>query len=178
MVVTNDAEIAHRVRALRNHGQDPDASPSDFIIPGYNCRLTDIQAALGVTQMARLDDIIARRRAAAGRYDMLFADSPVTPPAALPGVEHVYQTYAVLLPREAASRRTDIISTLRARGIEVTLGTHHMPLVRHLRERYGFREGDFPVTDDVAARTLALPLHSKLTPGDQRAVAAELLAAL
>jgi dTDP-4-amino-4,6-dideoxygalactose transaminase len=178
MIVTDDDDVAHRLRVLRNHGQDPDAASPDFIGPGYNCRLTDVQGALGVTQMAKLDRIIAARRTMASCYDTLFAGTPVRPPIALPGVWHVYQTYAVLLPEQAAPYRAEIIATLRARDIEVNIGTHHMPLIRYLRERYGFTAGDFPVSDEVAARIVALPLHSGLSDADQELVAAELLAAI
>lgn len=178
MIVTDDDDIARRARMLRNHGQDPDAASPDFIDAGYNYRLTDLQGALGMTQMAKLERIIATRRAMASRYDALFAGTPVRPPVALPGVHHVYQTYAVLLPKQAASRRAEIIATLRARGIEANIGTHHMPLVRYLRERHGFTPGDFPVTDDVAARIVAIPLHSGLSAADQDFVATELLAAV
>jgi dTDP-4-amino-4,6-dideoxygalactose transaminase len=178
MIVTDDQAIARRVRALRNHGQDTDTSPPEFVVPGYNYRMTEMQGALGATQIAKLDEMITCRRAAAARYDALFADTVVTPPAALRGVSHVYQTYAVLLPAEAARHRPDIITALRERGIEAAIGTHHMPLLRHFRERYEFRVGDFPVTDDIAARALALPLHSHLLPAEQEVVAEALLAIL
>lgn len=67
----NDPELGRRLRALRNHGQDPDATPADFILPGFNYRMTEFQAALGFTQMRKLDRVINARRRLAAHYDKL-----------------------------------------------------------------------------------------------------------
>jgi dTDP-4-amino-4,6-dideoxygalactose transaminase len=178
MLTTNDAALARRLRILRNHGQDPDAATPDFVAAGFNLRLTDFQAALGVTQLAKLDPLVEKRRALARRYTELFAGSPVAAPREPVGSRHVYQSYAVLLPPGAAKRRADIIATLRDRGIETTIGTYHMPLTTFFRTRGGYAPGDFPVTDDVAGRALSLPLHSGLSDDDQMQVARALLAVL
>lgn len=178
MLTTNDAGLARRLRILRNHGQDPDADTPDFVAAGFNLRLTEFQAALGVTQLAKLERIIGQRRAVARRYDALFANSPLTPPREPPNTRHVYQTYAVLLPVAVAPRRSALIARLRERGVETTIGTHHMPLTTYFRGRGGYKPGDFPVTDDVAGRSLALPMHTQLTPEDQEQVVRELTTAL
>jgi len=170
MVTTDDAALARTLRMLRNHGQDPDAGAPDFVVPGYNLRMTEFQAALGSAQMAKLDRLVESRRAQAARYDRLLAGSPVTPPGSLPGSRHVYQSYAALLPAAAAPRRAAIIAGLKEQGIETTLGTYHMPLITYFRTRYGFAPGDFPVTDDVAARAISLPLYEALAPADQERV--------
>ena len=174
-ISTNDARIARRVRALRNHGQDPEAATPDFIMPGYNLRLTEFQAVLGTGQLKRWSDIIAARRRTAQRYDNLLASVAVTVPRALELASHTYQSYVVLLPKEAASRRGAIVSGMRDHGIEVTIGTYHIPLTTYYRQQYGYRVGHFPVADDVAARALALPLHSKLQPDQQEEVVHELV---
>lgn len=173
-ITTNDDALAHKLRALRNHGQDPDASAPDFIMPGFNYRLTEFQAALGVTQMEKLDRIIAARRSGAERYDGLLANSPVRPSVVANPAEHVYQSYVVLLPEAAAPMRQDLIQQLRSRGVETNIGTWHMPLTTFFRTRYGFRPGDFPVADAVFARSLALPLHEMLTEGEQARVVRDL----
>lgn len=178
VVTTDDAAIARRVRVLRNHGLDPDAPAPDFVAPGYNVRMTEFQAALGVTQMAKLDRVVAARRAGAARYDRLLAGTGVEIPAALAPEAHVYQSYVPLLPREAAPRRAEIIAALRERGVETTIGTYHMPLTRYFRERGGHAPGDFPVTDDVAARALSLPLFEALTAEAQETVVRELVSLL
>lgn len=171
IVTTDDAEAARRLRALRNHGQDPAAPAPDFVLPGFNNRMTEMQGALGVTQMPKLDRVISARRRAAARYDQLFAGSEYETPAVADPSAHVYQSYVVLLPPRLAARRRELIAEAKERGIETTIGTWHMPLITYYRSRYGFRPGDFPVADDVFARSLTLPLHERLTEAEQGQVA-------
>jgi perosamine synthetase len=175
IITTNDARIARTLRTLRNHGQDPDATTADFVTPGFNVRLTEFQAALGLTQLQKLERIIQARRAAAARYDALFATSPLRAPRKLEGALHVYQSYVLTLPEALASERTRIIANLKARGIEATIGTYHMPMTTYFRLRGGFKPGDFPVTDQVAACALSLPLFETITEHEQRTVAETLI---
>jgi len=177
-VVTDDAALASRLRALRNHGQDPDSPSPDFILPGFNCRMTEFQAALGLTQMAKLDRIIAARRKLAAHYDELLSGTPLEPPAVAPGSEPVYQSYVALMPCGAAERRAGLIRAMKERGIETTIGTWHMPMTTYFRERYGYKSGDFPVADDVFERSITLPLYETLTLEQQEEVVAALLACL
>lgn len=178
MLVTGDVGLARRLRILRNHGLDPDAATPDFVAAGFNLRLTEFQAALGVTQMAKLEPTLERRRALAKRYSELFAGSPVVTPREPAGSRHVYQTYAVLLPPDAARQRSALIAELRRQEIETTIGTYHMPLTTFFRSRGHYAPGDFPATDDIAGRALALPLHGRLSDEDQTRVASTLLASL
>lgn len=171
LITTNDAGIARQLRALRNHGQDPDASSPDFIMPGFNYRLTEFQAALGLTQLKKLERIIAARRRLARAYDRLLTDTPVQPPMRAGGSEPVYQSYVALVPPETATHRTDLIRHLKEQGIETTIGTWHMPLTTYFRSRYGYREGDFPIADQVFKRSLTLPLYERLTEQEQNHVA-------
>jgi perosamine synthetase len=175
MITTSDANLARRLRALRNHGLDPTAAGPDFILPGFNCRMTEFQAALGMSQLARFDDILADRRAKAAHYDGLLAGSPVMPPARVSGQTPVHQSYVVMLPAEAAGRRSAIIQALKAHGIETTIGTWHLPLTTYFRTRYGARVGDFPGTDLAFERSLTLPLHHRLTHADQAFVVRHLI---
>ena len=175
MVTTDDDALARRVRILRNHGLDPDNRVPDFVEPGYNLRLTEFQAALGSSQMAKLERIIAARQLAAARYDALLARTELTAPAALPGSRHVYQSYVALLPPEAAARRGEIIADLRAREVETTIGTYHIPLTTYYRSRFGFQPGDFPAADDVDRRSISLPLFESITLEQQRTVVESLL---
>jgi len=178
MITTNDANLARSLRALRNHGLDPDAASPDFIMPGFNYRLTEFQGALGITQLAKLDDLIKERRERAARYDVLLAESDVVIPAVRDDATAVYQSYVVRLPNWSAPRRAEIIAGLKASGIETTIGTWHIPLTNFYRNRYGHRPGEFPVTDQVFHSSLTLPLHHQLTADEQRYVVEQLLLAV
>lgn len=158
------------VRSLRNHGLDPEAPVPDFVRPGFNYRLSEVQAALGIVQLSRLTTLIARRRAIAAWYSQELADTGLgTPSPGAPG-SHVFQSYVVQLPPALAPMRAELIARLRTGGVEVTIGTYHMPGLRYYRERYGDRTGEFPVGEAVAARSLSLPMHGELRDEDVQCV--------
>jgi dTDP-4-amino-4,6-dideoxygalactose transaminase len=177
-VVTNSAEIAAQVRALRNHGQAPNAPKPDFVLPGFNYRLTEFQAALGRAQMAKLDRLLTVRHQLAGHYHALLDNTGVLCPVAPQQSAHTYQSYVVLLPTTTAEQRDRAVAYLRSSGVEAGTGTHHLPLTTYWRRTLGCREGDFPGADMVAARAVTLPLHTGLSSDDQRRVVAALQAAL
>lgn len=174
VITTNDATLVRRLRLLRNHGQDPEASSPDFVEPGYNMRLTEFQAALGSTQMGKVERIITSRRASAARYDKLFEGAAIDSPQALPDSRHVYQSYVILLPRESVLSRAELIADLKTRKIETTIGTYHLPLTTYFRRTGGFKVGDFPVTDDVFARSISLPLFETLAAEQQELIVSTL----
>ena len=176
LITTGDDTLARRLRALRNHGLDPAAPAPDFVMPGHNYRITEFQAALGSTQLAKFPRILAARRAGAENYDRLLDGTRLQPPGRKDGNDHVFQSYVTLLPREAAPRRPDIIRRAREAGVELQVGTIHMPLTTYYRHRYGHKAGDFPVTDDVAARALTLPLYEGITHEQQAEVVRTALA--
>jgi len=178
MVVTNDVGLANRLRCLRNHGLDPEATTPDFIAPGFNYRLTEFQAAMGFTQMHKLERVIGARRDKAGIYDKLLSGTEIRPPDGAANSMPVYQSYVVSLPSTAATRRASVICRLKERGVETTIGTWHMPLARYFRTRYGYRDGDFPVTDRVFAASLTLPLHEQLNADLQQSVVHHLVEAI
>ena len=174
-VTTSRPELARRLRTLRNHGLDPLSTAPDFVMPGFNYRLTEFQAAMGLVQMKRLSELVGQRRRAAAEYDRLLEGTGIREPLALESSAHIYQAYVVMLPRPAADRQPQIISRLRSRSIEVGIGTHHIPLTRFWAQQGGYAKGQFPVTDDVVGRAIALPMHSKITVDEQRRVVAALL---
>ena len=155
---------------FRNHGLDPDAPTPDFVLAGLNQRMTEFQAALGRTQLRKLDWLIAQRRELAERYNRLLDGSGVRYPLAKSPSTHVFQAYVVLIPGDRAHDRDAIIARMRAAGVEVSIGTHHIPLLRYYRATFGYKPGDFPVTDAVAGSAIALPLHAHLTSDDQSRV--------
>lgn len=171
VIVTDDARTARRLRALRNHGQDPDSPTVDFILPGFNNRMTEFQGALGASQMSKLDRVIAARRALSAKYDGMLDAALERPGARGADERHVFQSYVALLPRELAGSRTEYIAQLRKAGVEAQIGTWHVPLIRYYRERYGYELGAFPVCDDVAQRAITLPLYEGMSEEDQREVA-------
>lgn len=174
IIATNDPKLVRRLRALRNHGQNPEVSSPDFIMPGLNYRMTEFQAALGLTQMRKLDRIIASRSRLAANYGQLLMNTEVQPPLLRAGSQPVYQSYVVLLPVESAARRDELISRLNDAGIESSIGTCHMPLTHFYRTHYDYKVGDFPVTDKVFVRSLALPLYERLSEDDQRRIVSNL----
>jgi dTDP-4-amino-4,6-dideoxygalactose transaminase len=96
----------------------------------------------------------------------------------VPGARHVYQSYVVQLPASQASHRGELIASMKASGIETTVGTYHMPLTTFFRRRGQFKTGDFPATDEVASRAVTLPLYDRLIPADQAEVIAALMRSL
>ncbi|NWF65654.1 MAG: DegT/DnrJ/EryC1/StrS family aminotransferase [Chloroflexi bacterium] len=175
LITTNDAHLARQARILRNHGLDPDSPTPDFIAAGYNLRMTEFQAALGSAQMKKLDRLVEARRQGAARYDQLLAGSEITPPAVRNGAHHVYQSYVALLPQAVAPKRAEIIAALKSKGIETTIGTYHMPLTTYFRKKGHHQPGDFPVTDEISARSVSLPLYERITREDQQQVVAALM---
>lgn len=170
-IVTDDPTMARKLRALRNHGQDPGATEPDFILPGFNYRLTELQAALGASQMKKLDRIIAARIQLAANYQNFLSGTSLQLPVVGPGRQHIYQSYVTLLPDDHVDHRRTMIQGLKTEGIEITIGTWHMPLVSYYRNRYGHQPGDFPNTDEVFSRSMTLPLFETMTLDQQKKTA-------
>ena len=174
MVTTADAELAARIRRLCLHGMDRDAwqrfSVKSFrhyevVEPGFKSNMTDVQAALGIHQLAKLDRGLARRREIWAAYDEGLAGLPVeTPAAEEPGTVHARHLYSVLVER--GRPRDGVLDAL----IENRIGTgvHYRPVHLHTwyRERFGHRAGDFPNAEEIGERTLSLPLSAALTDAD------------
>lgn len=178
IITTDDPALARWLRALRNHGLDPDAPTPDFILPGFNYRLNELQAALGLTQLRKLERIIATRRRQASYYDTLLAGTSLQRPVVKAHLSSVYQSYVVLLPEQSAGHRQALITRLRDTGIEVTIGTWNMPMTTYFRQRYGYQAEAFPVAARVFARSLTLPLYEGLSEQSQQEVCEALLSAL
>lgn len=182
--VTNDDALAARMALLRSHGitrdpaqmtQEPDG-PWYYqqIDLGFNYRMTELQAALGVSQMARLDAYVARRHVLARRYDRLLADLPVTIPWQSPQGYSGLHLYVIRLHLDAiSSSHRAVFESLRAQGIGVNL--HYIPV--HLQPYYarmGFRSGDFPLAERYYAEAISLPLFPAMSDEDQDRVVAAL----
>lgn len=185
MALTNDPTLAARMERLRSHGITRDGSLMTHepdgpwyyqqIELGWNYRMTEMQAALGLNQQTRLAEFVDRRNALADRYDSLLADLPLDMPGRLDGTRSAFHLYVVRL-RDATQHRS-VYEALRADGIGVNL--HYIPV--HLQPYYralGFTDGDFPAAEAYYKRAMSIPLYPGLTAADQDRVAASLRKAL
>jgi UDP-4-amino-4,6-dideoxy-N-acetyl-beta-L-altrosamine transaminase len=184
MVLTNRPELAERLRRLRSHGmtRDPQQMTESSHGPwyyqqvelGFNYRITDLQAALGLSQLNKLDGFIERRRELAARYDRLLAYLPLTLPSAQPDAESAWHLYVVRLqPDRISLSHRQVFEGLRAAGVGVNL--HYIPL--HLQPYYrdlGFAEGDFPQAERYYAEAISLPLFPLLSDEQQDFVVEQL----
>ena len=163
MIVTNDDRVADFARAFRNHGQQLVDDSVEFVMPGDNLRLTDLQGAIGVSQMARLAGLVAARSWLADRYDTLLSGLRFQPQRRGSGA--AVQSYVALCPPGVVA--AEVISELRSRGIEATVGTNAIPFTRYYAKRYGIADDDLPHTVEVARRGITLPLYPQMTEADQ-----------
>jgi dTDP-4-amino-4,6-dideoxygalactose transaminase len=176
-IVPTDAAAAARLRSERNQGRAVDMGWLDHDRLGYNYRLSDLAAALGVAQVEKLDDLLARRAAVAALYsERLAGIEGVEVPIAGRGEEvRSWFVYVVALPAEVDRDAT--IARLAERGIASKAYLPCIHLFGHLRE-LGYREGQFPVAEAAAARSLALPFYPALGEAEVERVVGELAAAL
>lgn len=179
--MTNDARLAERLRLFRSHGitRDPRLMTHAPDGPwyyqqvelGYNYRITDLQAALGVSQMARVDDYVARRHAIADRYDALLMGLPVLTPLRHPDGRSALHLYVIRLAPEALERpgHRAVFEGLRARGVGVNL--HYIPVhTQPYYSKFGFAPGDFPASEAYYASAISLPMFPTLSEDDLRRV--------
>lgn len=169
IVTTDNPEIASIVMSLRNHGLDPDANRPDFIRAGYNLRMTEFQAALGVSQMAKLEGLMEGRRHKAQLYNDLLVGTKIASPGPV-NESHVFQSYVVSIPGLGAGGVGAVVKELENAGIQATIGTYNMPMTTFFRSKYGYEAGDFPGSDQAFASAVSLPLHHGLSDQDQRFV--------
>ena len=170
VVTTHSEELWRLLKSLRNHGRSYDERWFNHVRLGFNYRLTDIQAALGLGQLERLDEILSLRRAAAERYNALLAGIEGVETLAPDDEEHVRSWFVYVVKLARGVDRDVVTASLAAEGIEAG---HYVPCVHlqpYLRERYGFSEGVCPVAEETARRTLALPFFTGIGADDQERV--------
>jgi perosamine synthetase len=177
MVTTADVAIKERIDSERNQGRAPDMGWLDHDRLGFNYRLSDIACALGLAQLERLDDLLAARARVADAYREALAqiEGLELPCPDRGGDRRGWFVFVVQLPRGVD--RDETVVALRDRGVASKPYLPAIHLMTFYRERFGHREGEFPVCEDVAARSLALPFFPGLTEG-QVAQVAEALAAV
>jgi perosamine synthetase len=174
MVVSPDAAFKERVDSERNQGRAPDMGWLDHDRLGFNYRLSDIACALGLAQLEKLDALLAGRARVAARYNEALADVEdlELPCPDADGDRRSWFVYVVQLPQRVGRDAT--IEALRERGIDSKPYLPAIHLMSYYRESFGHREGEFPVCEDVSARSIALPFFPGLTEGEIDRVAGAL----
>jgi perosamine synthetase len=166
MLVTDDDRLAGFARRFRNHGLDVVDGVAEFVIAGANLRMTEMQGAIGVVQMTRIEGLIAARSDLAKRFDAELSKLGMTPQCRLPTT--AVQSYVTLVPD--GCQASVVIERLRDMGIESTIGTTAIPFSRHFSLRYGLTDRDLPVTRSISDRAVTLPLYPGMTDEDFDAV--------
>jgi perosamine synthetase len=174
MLTVFDPELAAALRSERNQGRAPDMSWVDHDRLGFNYRLTELQAALGIAQLEGLDERLQARAGAAAMYSERLAaldygapagegdpEGLVLPCADRDDERRSWFIYAVRL--SSAADRDAVVGDLAQRGVEAKAYMPCIHLMEHIRERYGYRQGQFPVAEDASARLLALPFFPSIT---------------
>jgi len=182
MAMTNDNGLAERMALLRSHGitRDPAYMTHEPDGPwyyqqidlGYNYRMTDLQAALGISQLKRLDEYVTRRHDIAKRYDRLLTDMPVTLPFQHPDCYSSWHLYVIRLQLDAmTTTHRAVFECLREHGIGVNL--HYIPVhTQPWYQRMGFKPGDFPEAERYYTEAISLPIYPTMTDEQQDQVVA------
>lgn len=173
VVTTNDAALADTLRILRNHGVGTAGGAMDFVTAGFNCRMTDMQAALVNGQIERLPQILAHKARIAQTYLRSLDGSLMQLPVVPDGQNHTWQTFHVVLPGHVS--RNQVIETLRQRGIGSNLGAQCIPATRHYALKYGIDAAAmFPNAHRAYCQGLAIPMHMHLTEEDAQIISKEI----
>lgn len=175
VVTTNDASLAQRLRIFRNHGITTDARERhekgnwayDLVALGYNYRLSDLQCALGISQLGKLDVWLERRRRIAARYNEAFASTPeIETPVVRSVSDAAWHLYVIKLNLDKLrAGRAEIFKALRAENIGVNV--HYIPVPWHpLYQQLGYAKGQWPVAEQAYERLISLPMFSAMTDVD------------
>lgn len=189
MALSNSEELANRMRRLRSHGITSDkalmhARPENEIWNyqqlelGFNYRMTDIHAALGLSQMSRIDEFVARRHDIAKQYDIELSSLPIITPLQSPKNYSSYHLYPVrIIESQVKKTQLQIYQSLLESGIGVNL--HYIPVHRQpYYESMGFKEGDFPIAEQLHREVISLPMYPMLTDNQFKATFDALAVAL
>jgi perosamine synthetase len=178
MLVTNNAEIAARADVMRNHGasvseEQRHLGPQPYILPafdelGFNYRMTDLQAAIGIVQLGKLDRFIAERERWARFYRQQLADIAWMRQPHVPNDRrHAWQSYVIYIdPETAPLPRNEIMARLHERGVATRPGMHAVHMLGFYAERFGYGVDDLPVARDCERNTMEIPVHNRMTEDD------------
>ena len=178
MVTTNNKELAGEVKALRNHGasvseEERHHGPQPYILPdfdllGFNYRMTDLQGAVGMVQLSKLDGFIEQRRGWANYYAQeLGGIRWLRVPSVPEGYRHGWQAYVCYVDESKSPMpRNEIMKALYSKGIHTRPGTHAVPMLGYYRRKFGFSADHFPGARDCGRYSMAIPLHNRMTGVD------------
>lgn len=178
MLTMRDDALAARAQVLRNHGasiseEQRHHGPQPWLLPafdelGYNYRMTDVQAAIGIVQLEKLDRFLEVRDARARWYADALADLDwLRLPKAPNDGRHAWQAFVTVVdPERAPVARNELMARLHARGVATRPGTHAIHMLGYYVDRYGFRADDFPGARDCERNTMAIPLHNRMSDED------------
>ena len=178
MVTTCDLELSARMDKLRNHGaeiseEQRHKGPRPYLLPefnllGFNYRMTDLQGAVGLVQLGKLDRFIAERQRWAEFYCERLADLPwLRMPVFPANGGHAWQAFVTTVdPATAPMLRNDLMERLQQRGIATRPGTHAVHMLNYYRDRFGLVPDDYPGARDCDANTMAIPLHNRMSAED------------
>jgi perosamine synthetase len=173
MVVTDNSEVAEAARSLRNQGRGEMGAWLEHERLGYNYRLNEMSAALGASQMKRFDTFLLRRELVARKYDeRLEGLEWIRTPIVMPNVRMSWFVYVVTL--DEGLERDAVMEMLEIEGVPCRGYFSPIHLQPYIQSRFGFQEGELPVTESIARRTIALPFHNHLSEGEVDRVAAAL----
>jgi len=180
MILTDDQRLAETCYSLRSQGRGKGGGWLAHERLGYNYRLSDINCALGIVQLSRIEEFVEKRAKVAQMYSALLAgESRIRVPSAPADARMSWFVYVIHLDhRYTNAQRDALIHKMLGRGIQVSNYFPPAHLQPFMVEKFGLKEGDYPVTDAVCKRTMALPFHNNLTMDEAKLVCAELKAAL
>jgi len=180
MILTDDDDLADMCVSLRNQGRGKGGGWLAHARLGYNYRLSDINCALGIAQLTRIDEFVARRRRVAGMYlERLADDERLIVPREPENCLMSWFVYVVRLAgRYTIEQRNTVLAGMIRRGVQVSNYFPPVHLQPFMVERFGYKPGDFPVTDSVCKSTIALPFHNHLTATEIDFVCEQLIACL
>lgn len=186
MITTNNDQLAEKMRLLRNHGasvseEQRHLGPKPYILPefnvlGFNYRMTDLQGAVGLVQLAKLDGFLQERRQWADYYTQQFATLDwLHTPTVTSAYDHGWQAYVCYVDENRAPMsRNALMEVLQEKGISTRPGTHGVHMLGYYKDRFGLRPEDFPGAWRCDRYTLALPLHNRMTAADYDYIVAAL----
>jgi len=183
MITTNDEALAQHVDVLRNHGasvseEQRHKGPRPYILPefevmGFNYRMTDIQGAVGLVQIKKLDQYIDERQQWAAWYNERFANIPwIRTPRYGSEYKHGWQSYVLFIDEEKAPlKRNDIMEQLQQKGISTRPGTHAVHMLKFYADKYNLKPSDFPGAEAANNHSMSIPLHNRMSEDDYAYVA-------